>query len=64
MPHSFRPFNTEEKLTLLARGEETTTPQAARASKSHVPRVHVHQEITQFSTNQLMECQLQMHKVA
>jgi hypothetical protein len=45
---------------LLARGEETITSQATRASNSHVPRVHVHQENTQFSTNQLMECQLQM----
>jgi hypothetical protein len=54
----------EEKRTLLARGEETTTPQAARASNSRVPRVHEHQENTQFSTNQLMECQLQMHEVA
>ncbi len=46
------------------RGEETTTPQAVKASNSHVPGVHVHQENTQFSTNQLMECQLQMHEVA
>jgi hypothetical protein len=64
MPQSFRPLNTEEKLTLLARGEETTTPQVVKASKSHVPGVHVHQESTQFSIDQLMECQLQMHKVA
>jgi len=41
---------------LLARGEETTTPQAVRASNSRVPGVHVHQENTQFSTDQLMEC--------
>jgi hypothetical protein len=54
----------EEERTLLARGEETTTPQAVRASNSRVPRVHVHQENTQFSTDQLMECQLQMHEVA
>jgi hypothetical protein len=26
MLQSFRPFNTEEKCTLLAKGEETTTP--------------------------------------
>ncbi len=64
MPQSFRPLNMEEERTLLARGEETTTPQAVRASNSCVPRVHVHQENTQFSTNQLMECQLQMHEVA
>ncbi len=63
IPQSFRPLNTEEKCTLLARGEETTT-QAARASNFHVPGIHVHQENTQFSTNQLMECQLQMHEVA
>jgi hypothetical protein len=42
MPQSFHPLNTEEECTLLARGEETTTPQAARASNSHVPKVHVH----------------------
>jgi hypothetical protein len=48
---------------LLARGEETTTPQAVRASNFHVPGVHVHQENTQFSTNQLMDCQLQMCEV-
>jgi hypothetical protein len=54
----------EEERTLLARGEETTTPQAVRASNSCVPGVHVHQENTQFSTDQLMECQLQMHEVA
>ncbi len=48
---------------MLARGEETTTPQAVRASNFHVPGVHVHQENTQFSTNQLMDCQLQMCEV-
>jgi len=46
MPQSFRPFNTKEERTLLARGEETTTPQAVRASNSRVPGVHVHQENT------------------
>jgi len=56
MPQSFSPFNTKEECTLLARGEETNTPQAARASNSRVPIVHVHQENTQFSTDQLMEC--------
>jgi hypothetical protein len=54
----------EEERTLLARGEDTTTPQAVRASNSRVSGVHVHQENTQFSTDQLMECQLQMHEVA
>jgi site-specific DNA-cytosine methylase len=54
----------EEERTLLARGEETTTPQAVRASNFRVPGVHVHQENTQFSTDQFMECQLQMHEVA
>jgi len=54
----------KEKRTLLARGEETTTPQAIRASNSCVPRVHVHQENIQFSINQLVECQLQMREVA
>jgi hypothetical protein len=64
MPQSFRPLNMEEERTLLARGEETTTPQVVRASNSRVRRVHVHQENTQFSIDQLMECQLQMHEVA
>jgi hypothetical protein len=54
----------EEERTLLARGEETSTPQAIRASNSRVPGIHVHQENTQLSTDQLMECQLQMHEVA
>ncbi len=64
MPQSFCPLNTEEKRTLLAKGEEITTPQVVRASNSHVPRIHVHQENTQFFIDQLMECQLQMHEVA
>jgi hypothetical protein len=42
MPQSFRPLNTEEKRTLLVRGEDTTTPQVIRASNSRVPGVHVH----------------------
>jgi hypothetical protein len=42
MPQSFHPLNMEEEHTLLARGEETTTPQAVRASNSCVPGVHVH----------------------
>jgi len=63
MPQFFRLFNTEEERTLLARGEETTTPQAVKASNSCVPGVHVHQENTQFSIDKLMECQLQMHEV-
>jgi len=64
MPQFFRPLNMEEKRTLLVRGEETTPPQAIRASNSCVPGIHVHQENTQFSTDQLMECQLQMREVA
>ncbi len=56
MPQSFRPFNMEEERTLLARGEETTTTQVVRASNFRVPGVHVHQENTQFFTDQLMEC--------
>ncbi len=51
MPQSFRPLNTKEEHTLLARGQETTTPQAARASNSCVARVHIHQGNTQFSIN-------------
>ncbi len=49
---------------MLARGEETTTPQAARVPNSRVLGVHVDKENTQFSFDQLMECQLQMHEVA
>jgi hypothetical protein len=60
MPESFRPLNMKEERTLLARGEETTTPQATKESNFHVPGVHVHQKNTQFSSDQLMECQLQM----
>jgi hypothetical protein len=56
MPQSFHPLNTEKKRTLLAKGEETTTPQAANASNFYVPGVHVHKENTQFSTDQLMGC--------
>jgi hypothetical protein len=56
MPQSFRPLNTEEECTLLARGGKTTTPQATRASNSRVPGIHVHKENTYFSTDQLMEC--------
>jgi hypothetical protein len=46
MPQSFCPLNTKEERTLLARGEEITTPQAARATNYHVPGVHVHKENT------------------
>jgi hypothetical protein len=49
---------------LLARGEETITPQATMASNFRVPGVHVHQENTQFSIDPLMECQFQMCEVA
>jgi len=42
MPQSFHPLNMEEERTLLAKVEETITPQATRASNSRVPRVHVH----------------------
>jgi hypothetical protein len=64
MPQSFCPLNTKEKRTLLVKGEETITPQATRASNFRVPGLHVHQENTQFSTDQFMECQLQMREVA
>jgi len=63
MPQYFCLFNTKEEHTLLARGEDTTTPQATKASNSCVLGVHVHQENTQFSTDQFMECQLQMREV-
>jgi hypothetical protein len=42
MPQSFGPFNMEEEHTLLMKGEETITPQVARASNSRVQRIHVH----------------------
>jgi hypothetical protein len=48
MPQFFCPLNTEEECTLLVKGEETTTSQATRALNFCVPRVHVHQENTQF----------------
>jgi hypothetical protein len=64
MPQSFCLLNMEDEHTLLPRGEETTTPQVAKASNSRVLGVHVHQENTHFFTNQLMECQLQMREVA
>ncbi len=42
MPQFFCPFNMEEERTLLARGEETTTPKVARASNSRILGIHVH----------------------
>jgi len=42
MPQSFHPLNTKEERTLLVKGEETTTPQVAKASNSRVLGVHVH----------------------
>jgi len=42
MPQSFRPLNKGKECTLLVKGEETTTPQAVRASNSHVLGIHVH----------------------
>ncbi len=46
MPQSFRPLNMKEEHILLVRGEETITPQVARASNFRVPGIHVHQENT------------------
>jgi hypothetical protein len=54
----------KKERTLLVRGEETTTPQAVKASNSCVLGIHVRQENTQFSIDQLMECQLQMREMA
>jgi hypothetical protein len=51
MPQFFHPLNMEEEHTLLARGEEITTPQATKASNFRVPGVHVHQKNTQFPTD-------------
>ena len=42
MPQSFHPLNTKEERTLLVKGEETTTPQVAKALNSRVLGVHVH----------------------
>jgi hypothetical protein len=42
MPQFFHLLNTEKERILLAKGEETITPQVARASNSRVLRVHVH----------------------
>jgi hypothetical protein len=56
MPQSFHPLNTKKERTLLVRGEETITPQTTKASNFCVSGVPVHQENTQFYTDQLMEC--------
>jgi len=53
----------EKECTLLARGEETITPQVVKASNSRVLGIHVHKKNTQFSIDQLMECQLQICEV-
>jgi hypothetical protein len=42
MPQSFCPLNMEKERSLLAREEETTTPQAAKASNFRVLGIHVH----------------------
>jgi hypothetical protein len=49
MPQSFRSLNMEEERTLLVRGEETTTPQAIRASNFRVLGIHVHKKTHNFS---------------
>jgi hypothetical protein len=64
MPQSFCPFNTKKKCTLLVRGEEITTPQAAKALNFRVLKKHVHQKNTSFSADQFMECQHQMCEMA
>jgi hypothetical protein len=64
MPQYFRPLKIEEERTFLVRGEEIITPQVFRVPNSCVPEVHVHKENTQFSTDQLMECQFQMREGA
>ncbi len=48
---------------MLARGEEIITSQVVGASNFYVLRIHVYQENTHFSTDQLMECKLQMHEM-
>jgi hypothetical protein len=42
MPQFLCLLNTKEERTLLAKGEETTTPEATRASNSRIPGIHVH----------------------
>jgi hypothetical protein len=65
MPQSFPSFNIEDKHTLLVRGQETITPQTAKASNFRVPKTHVlKKKHTNFFTDQLMECQFQMREVA
>jgi hypothetical protein len=44
MPQYVHPLNMKEEHTLSTRGEEITTPQAARASNFRVPGVHVHKK--------------------
>jgi hypothetical protein len=51
MAQSFPLLNTEEECILLARGEETTTPQATRASNFGVSGVRVHHKNTKFFTD-------------
>jgi hypothetical protein len=55
MPQSFHPLKMEEERTLLARGEETTTPQSTRALNSHVLGVHVHTTRNLAFCNYLMQ---------
>jgi hypothetical protein len=50
MAQSFRPLNIEGR-TLLARGEETTTPKAARASNFMSHEYMYIKENTKFSTD-------------
>jgi len=49
MPQYFHPLNTKKEHTLLVKGEETTTPQVAKASNSCFLGVHVHHDNTQLS---------------
>ncbi len=64
LPLCLRP---EPPLAALTKSSHSSsrakTVHLTKASNFRVPRVDVHQENTQFSIDQLMECQLQMHEV-
>ncbi len=61
--HNFFVISTWKKNAPCWRGGENYYTTIAKALNSRVPGIHVHQENTQFSTDQLMECQIQMREV-
>ncbi len=56
-------FSPQTHMRVYQEPRNASTPQATKASNFHVPRIHVHKENTQFSTDQFMECQFQMHEM-